>query len=134
AEVIAPSLERLLTIKGDSVDAPVRNLTFEGLHFLYTTWMRPSTELGHADAQNNHLRYPGTPDELPDAAVRLELANTIHFRGNDFAKLGITAVRMENGVQNALIEGNRFYDISGSAVNVGQPFSTIRDVFNPDDH
>ncbi len=134
AEVVAPSLERLLTIKGDSVDAPVRNLTFEGLHFLYTTWMRPSTALGHADAQNNHLRYPGTPDELPEAAVRIELANTVLFRGNDFAKLGISAIRMENGVQNALIEGNRFYDISGGAVNVGQPFSTVRDVFNPDDH
>ncbi|TLS53435.1 hypothetical protein FE782_03970 [Paenibacillus antri] len=134
AEVVAPTLERLLTIKGDSVDEPVRNLAFEGLQFLYTTWMRPSTAAGHADAQNNHLRYPGAPDELPDAAIRMELANTVHFRGNDFAKLGISAIRMENGVQNTLIEGNRFYDISGSAVNVGQPFSTIRDVFNPDDH
>ncbi|MEJ8305046.1 Ig-like domain-containing protein [Saccharibacillus sacchari] len=134
AEVVAPELEQLVTVTGLSADAPVRNLNFEDLSFMYTTWMHPSTDAGHSDAQNNHLRYSGTPDELPPAAIEVELANTVNFTGTTFAKLGITGLRLQNGVQNSLIEGNRFYDLSGGAVNVGQPNSSNRNVFNPDDH
>jgi len=134
AEVIAPVLERMMTIRGASTNDPVRNIEFNNLVFMYTTWMRPSTSFGHSDAQNNHLRYAGTPDELPDSAIRVELANSVNFVGNEFSKLGVTAIRMENGVQNSLIEGNRFYDISGGALNIGAPDSNIRDIFNPDDH
>lgn len=134
AEVIAPVAEKLMSIKGASPDRPVRNLQFENLHFSYTTWMRPSSSLGHSDAQNNHLRYSGSPDELPDAAIMMEYANTVNFEGNDFSRLGITGIRMDLGVQNTMIRGNRFYDISGGAVNAGQPISSIRDIFNPEDH
>jgi uncharacterized protein YjdB len=134
AEVIAPKLEQLMTIRGTSADQPVRNLQFEGLHFMHTTWMRPSSPLGHADAQNNYLRYPGTPDTLADAAIMIQMANTVNFERNHFAKLGITALRMDNGVQNSLIRGNQFYDISGGAINVGSPDSNDREVFNPADH
>ncbi|WP_171056341.1 Ig-like domain-containing protein [Paenibacillus sinopodophylli] len=134
AEVIAPKLERLMTIQGESVELPVRNVQFKQLSWMYSTWMRPSTDAGHSDAQNNHLRYSGSPDMLADAAIEIELANSISFVGNEFAKLGITAIRMQNGVQNSLMEGNHFYDLSGSAVNVGSPDSTIQDVFNPADH
>lgn len=133
AQVIAPELEQLVTVQGVSADNPVRNLNFEDLAFMYSTWMHPSTDAGHSDAQNNHLRYKGTPDELPPAAVEAELANTVNFTGATFAKLGITGLRLQNGVQNSLIEGNRFYDISGGAVNVGQPNSSDRNVFNPAD-
>jgi len=133
AEVIAPVLEELAVIRGDSADEPVRNVIFDGLAFRYTTWMRPSTDAGHADAQNNHLRYPGTPDQLPDAAIRVELASSVSFVNNEFAKLGITAIRMENGVQHSRIEGNRFYDLSGSALNIGSPDSNDRSVFHPAD-
>ncbi|MFP4974138.1 Ig-like domain-containing protein [Paenibacillus sp. CN-4] len=133
AEVIAPELEQLATVYGESADKPVRNLNFEGLTFAYTTWMRPSTDWGHSDSQNNHLRYPGTPDELTPAALMLELANTVNFKNNEFTKLGITAVRMQNGVQNSHVQGNRFYDISGSALNVGQPNSSVRDIYHPED-
>lgn len=134
AEVVAPVLEKLVDISGESADAPVRNVIFEGLTFAFSTWMRPSGDVGHADAQNNHLRYPGSPDVLPDAAITVELANSVSFLGNEFTKLGITAIRMQNGVQNSLMEGNLFYDLSGGAVNVGSPDSNDRNVFHPADH
>ncbi|QYR21751.1 Ig-like domain-containing protein [Paenibacillus sp. sptzw28] len=132
-KVVAPVLEKLLNIQGYSADDPVRNLQFENLEFAYTTWMRPSTSYGHSDAQNNHLRYPGTKDTLPDAAITIQLANTVNFERNTFTKLGISAIRMDNGVQNSLIQGNHFYDISGSALNVGQPYSSDPDVYRPAD-
>jgi uncharacterized protein YjdB len=134
AEVVAPVLEKLVDISGESADVPVRNVIFEGLTFAYSTWMRPSGDVGHADAQNNHLRYPGSPDVLPDAAITVELANSVSFLGNEFTRLGITAIRMQNGVQNSLTEGNLFYDLSGGAVNVGSPDSNDRNVFHPADH
>lgn len=133
ATVIAPKLEKLLTIRGASASAPVRNLEFQGLAFTYTTWMRPSTSAGHSDAQNNYLRYPGTPDHLPDAAVTVQLANTVNFERNTFTKLGITALRMDDGVQNSRVRGNRFYDLSGGAVTVGEPNSSDRENYNPTD-
>lgn len=134
SSIVAPVLEKLIDIQGESADNPVRNLEFRNLHFSYTTWMRPSSEYGHSDAQNNYLRYSGTPDYLPDAAVDLSYANTVNFEGNDFSRLGITAVRMKTAVQNSLIRANRFYDISGNAVSVGEPNSSDRENYNPADH
>lgn len=134
SSIVAPVLEKLVDIRGESADNPVRNLEFRNLHFSYTTWMRPSSEYGHSDAQNNYLRYSGTPDYLPDAAIDLSYANTVNFEGNDFSRLGITAVRMKTAVQNSLIRANRFYDISGNAVSVGEPNSSDRENYNPADH
>ncbi len=134
SSIVAPVLEKLLDIRGESADNPVRNLEFRNLHFSYTTWMRPSSEYGHSDAQNNYLRYSGTPDYMPDAAIDLSYANTVNFEGNDFSRLGITAVRMKTAVQNSLIRANRFYDISGNAVSVGEPNSSDRENYNPADH
>lgn len=131
---VVPVLEQLAIIKGSAVDAKVENVQFEGLRFQYATWLRPSTNVGHSDAQNNHLRYPGQPDTLTDAAIEIELANNLLFKRNEFSKLGLTALKMTNGVQNTLIEGNKFYDISGGAINVGLPYSSAREVYNPDDH
>ncbi|MDF2937156.1 MAG: hypothetical protein K0Q90_2529, partial [Paenibacillaceae bacterium] len=134
SEVVVPVLERLMNVTGVSADDPVRNLQFENLHFTYTTWLHPSTDQGLSDAQNNHLRYPGMPDHLPDAAIRIGYANTVNFEQNDFSKLGITGIRMDAGTQNSLIRGNRFYDISGSAVSVGEPITSDPENYNPADH
>lgn len=130
-----PVLEQMLTIKGSSADHIVRNIEFKNLSFNYTTWLFPSTGYGLSDAQNNHLRYwnLGLQDYLPDAAITLELSNSIHFENSDFSKLGITAIKMVNGVQNTLIRGNRFYDISGSAINIGEPDRSNVDAYNPSD-
>lgn len=129
---VAPVVEELVNIKGSSVDHQVSQITFTGLTFADTTWMRPSTNLGHSDAQNNHLRYPGTPDSLPQAAVNVEHAQEISFERNVFTRLGITGLKLVNGVQNSLIRGNTFYDISGSAISVGDPYTAAANA-NPTD-
>jgi uncharacterized protein YjdB len=128
-----PTTEQLLTVTGRSLEEQARNIRFEELIFAYTTWLRPDTEAGHSDAQNNYLRYPGLPDYLPDAAVTVERANTIDFERNEFTKLGITALKLIGGVQNSTIRGNRFYDLSGGAVSVGVPNYRDAQVSNPTD-
>ncbi|MDF2836159.1 MAG: hypothetical protein K0Q63_1799, partial [Paenibacillus sp.] len=132
AEVVAPVLEELLSVKGSSVDNRASSIEFKGLTFADTTWLRPSSNLGHADAQNNHLRYPGESDRLAPAAITVERAFMVNFERNVFTRLGITALKLVGGVQDSLIRGNAFYDISGSAINVGDP-ATAAANSNPSD-
>ena len=105
--------------KHNEVTAQVMNIHFEGITFADTTWMRPSAGYGVSDAQNNHIREHG--DVLAPGAVVVEAADSIWFTGCTFTRLGINALQMINGVQNSLIIGNHFYDISGSAINIGEP-------------
>jgi hypothetical protein len=133
AEMTMPKLEELVIVAGSSYDHMVRNIEFNGLTFADTTWLRPGTELGHPDAQNNHIRERGKPDRLPDAAVTVKRAAAIHFTGNSFTRLGITGLKMVEGVQNSFITGNRFFDLSGGAINVGEPdFNDVNNT-NPSD-
>ena len=104
--------------KHNEVAAQVMNIHFDGITFADTTWMRPSAGYGVSDAQNNHIR-PG--DVLAPGAVVVEAADSIWFAGCTFTRLGINGLQMINGVQDSLIIGNHFYDISGSAINIGEP-------------
>ncbi|WP_168735616.1 Ig-like domain-containing protein [Cohnella fermenti] len=131
ADVVAPVAEQLVNIAGTTLDTPADGIRFEGLTFAYTTWNRPSSDLGHADAQNNLLRY-GT-DKLPPGAIMAEKASHIVFENNTFTKLGITAITMTGAVQHSLIRGNRFYDISGSAIDVGEVTKSDPDIYAPSD-
>ncbi len=131
AQVVAPVVEELVTVSGSSLDTPVDGIHFAGLTFSYTTWLRPSSDLGHADAQNNLLRYG--IDKLPIGAVTVERANHIVFERNHFTKLGIMAIKMVGGVRNSLIRGNRFDDISGGAINVGDPTKSDPEIYSPSD-
>lgn len=112
----------LLNIAGSDYEHMVQNIHFEGITFADTTWMRPSTNLGHADLQNNYLReYGASTDKLTEAVITVKKANSIYFTDCNFTRMGITALKMVEGVQNSPITGNHFYDISGCAVCIGEP-------------
>ena len=125
------AIRGLMHIEGTDYDNMVYNIRFEGITFADTTWTRPSTQHGHSDAQNNHIRESG--DRLPDAAITVAKANGVCFTGCTFTRLGITAVKMVRGVQNSHFVGNHFYDISGSAINIGDPSYGNANVSNPTD-
>ena len=119
--VTVPAIDgELVIIAGSSYDDAVQNIHFENITFADTTWMRPSGLNGHPDVQNNHTRE-NTGDILHTAAVVIKKANGIRFTGCTFTRLGINGLQMIDGAQNCLVEGNRFADISGDAVNVGSP-------------
>lgn len=50
-DVRLPRLETLVEI-GGTYDAPVTGLTFRGIEFAHTTWLRPSGKWGYADQQS----------------------------------------------------------------------------------
>lgn len=129
ADVVAPLTERMITIEG-TVDENVHNLYFKGLEFAYTTWMRPSTENGHSDAQNNHIRQEGVP-LMPESALRVTNGRYIKFLDCKFTKLGITALSLFGSIKDCDIIGNEFWDISGSAISLGEADTSNVNVWNP---
>jgi hypothetical protein len=129
ADVVLPVAEKLVNMEG-TADENVHNIYFKNLEFAYTTWLRPSTENGHSDAQNNHIRQTGVP-VMPDSAVKVTNGRYINFIDCKFDKLGITALQLFGSIKDCNITGNEFYDISGSAISLGQPDTGNADIWNP---
>lgn len=117
-DVELPRLTVLMSV-GDSVAAPVRDLTFHGIRFSYTTWLGPSTNEGYASQQSGSYitgrspDYPanplvsckyGCPDfesvrsewsQMP-ASVQVSAAHRITFNHDIFAHLGQYALGIGN--------------------------------------
>lgn len=130
--ITMPVLTELVTVIGTDYDHMAQNICFEGIAFADTTWLRPSSKEGHADVQNNHIRQKGIGDFLVEAAVTVKRAHSICFTNCTFTRLGITALKMVEGVQNSFVTGCHFFDISGGAINIGDP-KTTPEYANPTD-
>ncbi len=137
--------EQLLTITG-APGRPVRDITIRGLAFAHAGWfldrslaarvggysslqagaylltrhdldnesvVPPEQDFGFYNVENfSYLGYvPG--------AVEVNFARGVEFERNRFEHLGATGLAMVRGIQDARIVGNRFRDISGSAIQLG---------------
>jgi hypothetical protein len=128
AEVVVPVLEQLVTIEGASLDKPAQDLTFRGLTFRYTTWLRPGTDLGLPDAQNNVMRenFAAVGDAVGDfesigdgAALRARYARAITIERCRFLNLGGMGIAFGAGASGLRITGNTFRDISATGIQIG---------------
>lgn len=120
--VTLPVLDGLMTICGSSYDNVVQNILFENITFADATWMQPSGKYGHCASQNNLLSHnTGTLSlqYMPDGSIMVEKANSVSFTNCTFTRLGTTALYYVQGVQNSVISGNRFYDLSGGGLQIG---------------
>lgn len=117
-DVELPRLTVLMSV-GNSLAAPVRDLTFHGIRFSYTTWLRPSTNVGYASQQSGSYiaslsaYYPkdplkscthGCPDfesmrsrwsQMP-ASVQVSASHRVTFDHDVFAHLGQYALGIGN--------------------------------------
>lgn len=134
AEVIVPRLETLVRVNG-TADHPVRHLSFQGIGFSHTGWLRPSKQ-GHVPLQAGfsltdayNLPVKGTPDkatlcnqawvERQPAAVAVRFGSDLTFEGCRFEHLAATGLDLIEGTCHNLINGNRFADIGGTGVQAG---------------
>ncbi len=130
AEVVAPALETLLLVEG-SIDAPVRDLVFEGLTFAEATWLRPSL-VGHADVQANFTIEADRAFERDGklapihnecrkspANVVVRFAAGCRFERCVFTRLGGAGLDIERGSREVVVSRCRFFDISGSGIQIG---------------
>lgn len=135
SNVVAPTAEGLIQIKGESTAKRVSNIQFEGITFSYDHWPLMDVDGSHGFAGIQSLglavKYiPGgnwhkteyNSTDVPRGTIQVENATEIAFVRNRFIGLssGI-AVSLVNDVQNSRVEGNYFEDLLGNAVNVGHP-------------
>lgn len=123
-DVELPRLTVLMSV-GNSLAAPVRDLTFHGIRFSYTTWLGPSTNQGYASQQSGSYiaglspYYPadplkscthGCPDfesmrsewsQMP-TSVQVSAAHRVTFDHDVFAHLGQYALGIGNDADATL--------------------------------
>ena len=151
ANVVVPVLETLLKMEG-TIDNPVKYVSFKGISFQHSSWLRPSKH-GHVPHQAGmymldayKLKVPGTADKStlenqawvgrPAAAVEVSYADFTQFVSCRFEHLASTALDLKKGTHNNLVSGNLFKDIGGSAILVGQFSDEATEVhlpYNPTD-
>ncbi len=122
AETVVPVLENLITAKGASVDEPLQNIVFKGIDFEYTTWLRPNSDRGHSDAQNNVIRENVTKDGefvADGSALTFRFAKNIGVEKCRFVHLGASGLTALAGCQQMTVEGCSFHDISGVGLQMG---------------
>jgi hypothetical protein len=134
AKVIAPFLESVVKVEG-TLDHPVSYLTFEGICFEHTTWMRPSFS-GHVPLQAGmyildayKLKIPGTPDKASlenqawtnrqPAGVEIRGAQYIRFERCKFRHMAATGLDFISGTNNDRVTGCIFNDIGGTGIQMG---------------
>ncbi len=142
-EVIAPAVEKLIELRG-KLDAPVHNIRFEGITFKHGGWLRPN-KIGHCDVQANFIVDSARSDSFTrkggfvnvsdeqlksPANVVLHAAKAIRFERCVFTQLGGAGLDIEFGSQNNVVCGCEFFDISGSAIQIGD---VLKDDHHPDD-
>ena len=124
-------LQTLIDGQG-TLDAPIENVTFEGLTFAEATWLRPNTNEGFAELQANYCRAPeATADNnwqmdtwvKTPAAVTFRTAKNVVFERDRFCRLGAAGLNFELGSQGNVVRGNEFTDISGCGVQLGDTFN-----------
>jgi hypothetical protein len=118
ADVEMPRLAVLVSIAG-TLDEPVRDLSFRGIGFSYSSWLAPSGNEGYASQQSGTFltgtapAYPEDPiktcaqgctafesmrnqwQEMP-AAIQVSAAERITFQADVFAHLGQYALGIGN--------------------------------------
>jgi hypothetical protein len=135
AQVFAPAVEGLVSIKGKSTSARIRNIQFRGITFAYDDYLM--SKLGDSrgwvsvQSLSQFTRYikdgnwhPNQYNDItiPKGTVNLCNADTIRFERNRFEHLAsAVSLSLENDVVNTTVIGNYFGDLMGTSVNVGHP-------------
>lgn len=127
-KAIAPIHETLVNIEG-TLDNLVSNITFKGITFEHTTWMRPSTS-GQISLQAGQYLIDAYSDPStaagnvayvgrPSAGISVKNARGINFEDCLFQHMASTAVDFESGTKQVKVEGCAFNDIGGTAIQAG---------------
>ena len=127
-EAVVPQLETLINIEGNGT-AKVHDITFRGISFEHTTWLRPFDK-GHVGLQAGQFLYDAYEDASapggnvawvgrPTAAVSVSDARKVSFDDCVFQHLGATGLDFVRGTKQMTVRGCTFTDIAGTAVLAG---------------
>src|SRR3989338_6453765 len=129
-EAIIPILETLVSGTG-SLNQPIQNIKFQGITFAYAGWTRPNDQDGFAEVQAN-LHLTGASAQVYDTPywgatwsrmpgnLTFRTAKNVRFENNTFTHLGGVGLDIGYGSQDNAVVGNRFTDISGTGITLGE--------------
>jgi hypothetical protein len=130
---VLPTTEALIEAKG------VHGIKYSNIVFEHTTWMRPSSPLGFVDVQSGYcLTCPNEEIdhcldcslskhfEATPAALRFSSSSNVTFTQCTFRHLGSNALSFSLGSQGNLVDRSEFYDLSASAIAIGNRTNPIR--------
>ncbi len=118
-DVVMPVTEKLFVGEGTS-DMPINNITFKNVEFSDTGWLKPSTDRAMHSGQNELDDKISNTGCLIDGAIEFNNVNNVNFVECTFTHMGSIAVKMIGAVQNCTIEKSEFYDLSASAIAIGE--------------
>jgi hypothetical protein len=124
ATVIAPMVETIVSVQGDTPSYGASHLWFAGLAFAHSTYLRPS-QYGFLDAQAAQYNLTAQANNRqtvghPPAGVSVTNAHHIRFERNLFTQMAATGLDLVSGTHDDLIVGNVFADIGGNGISVGK--------------
>lgn len=143
-ELIMPTLDQLVTVNGtpaqDGAAAQkVHGLTFKGLSFAYTSYLRPHT-YGQVEAQASYILdldsmnwdYFHKHDYYlkTDGGVTASYTDSMRVSGCIFTNMSGSGIDFEEGCTNSQFVGNTVQNMCGNGITVGgvavrdaQPYS-----------
>jgi len=107
AEVVAPVVERLLSMQG------THNVTLYGITFEHSSWMGPSYQ-GRVGGERNAV-----PNATP-TAVYLNAVNSIRFERNTLTRLGASGLGFDSTSSDSVAIGNVITDVSASGIVINE--------------
>ena len=122
AETYVGTTDLLVSLQGNGSDDKIENIIFDNIEFKYGSW-NEATYNGVIGTQTDHLavKVPGLVAKggisMP-AQFTVEFGNNIQILNCKFIALGSSAIKMENGVSNSLIQGNVIKDVSGTGIMI----------------
>lgn len=125
ARVVAATTETVVSIAG-TVDEPVHDVELRGLTVRDVGWVGPSSPDGYPVVQAGWHTYG---DAVPvderklhrvPGAVSVLYAHDIRVEDSTFTHLGGAALDLRVGAQGIGVIGNRFRDVSGHGIQVGE--------------
>lgn len=136
ADVEVPAIETLVKVEG-TPDNPVKDVTFEGVKFSHSTWMRPSIS-GHAPLQAGmymieayklrpKMERPNGDHKLdnqgwvgrPAAAVSIDCAEDVNFSKCTFEHIASTALDYHTYIKGGSVDRCILKDVGGNGILAG---------------
>ena len=124
AMVVAPMLETLVNVAGPTTANTVGYMSFQGIAFAHSTYMRPS-QMGFLDTQAGNYSVSSTLSNKqyvgrPTAGFMVTNAHHLRVEGNLFSQMAATGIDLVSGTHDNAIVGNAVKDIGGSGITVGK--------------
>ena len=147
ANVVAPRVNTLFSVLGESTKSKVGYMSFEGLTFAHTNYLRPSEE-GFLDLQASMFNIEVLEENgrlgsnkfllwRPDAGFRIENAHHMKIKNCTFTQMAATGLDMVSGTNDDMVEGNVFYEIGAGGIMLGKfsqdSLTEIHIPYNPTD-